>query len=163
MEEDFNLVEFWVQKKPKRWMAGVFAGLFAGLFSMTFASILAVMAGHEFWYAVKVPALPILGASATEVGMNMTSILVGFIAYEFLCVFWAVVFSHFVFSNAIKVLVPMGMVWACFSWIFLHNLFSKSWHDVKVADTSAGAAFFICVAYGLGLVSLRFFDKILNR
>ena len=92
----------------------------------------------------------------------MTSIVVGLVSFEMLCAFLGAVFAHFVFSNASGPLLGMGFTWGAFSWIFINNLFSPSFLDVRAANISRGAAFGFWMVFGLSLTSVAFFDRVLR-
>ncbi len=160
--EETNIVEIWLRRDSVRWMAGALAGAFAGLVAMAFAMILAVAAGHELWFPIKVAALPILGNDATAVGLTLGSIVVGLAAHQLLCIFLGVVFAHFTGTNSLAPLLGVGLVWGIFGWIFINNLFSRSFPAIRAAELSVGAAFFVWIVYGLSLTSVSFFDRALR-
>ncbi len=161
-EEDYNLVETWLRKDPSRWAAGFLAGLFAGVVALGLASIISVMAGKEFTFAVKLMATPLLGSFATEAGTQAAAVIAGFILFEAICAFWGLVFAHFTQTNHLSSLLAMGLVWGLFSWIFIWNLFLQSFDPIFWAQISAGAVFPICLAYGISLTSVAFFDRIMG-
>jgi hypothetical protein len=92
----------------------------------------------------------------------MPTLIAGFFSFEALAAFFGFVFSHFVFTNRLSMLVGMGFAWAGFSWVFIVNLFSPSFRDIFVSDFSRGGAFGVCCAYGLALTSVAFFDRVLR-
>jgi hypothetical protein len=53
----------------------------------------------------------------------------------------------------------MGLTWGAFSWIFLNNLFSPSFLDIRALRIPNGAAFFVCLVYGVALTSVAYFDQ----
>jgi len=162
MEKDSDIVAIWLKKDPKRWMAGVLAGAFAGLMALTFAAVLASLSGYELWFPIKAMALPILGNTATEMGLSgggFKSLLVGLLTFEFLACFWGALYAHFTGTNALPPLLGMGLTWGAFSWIFLNNLFSPSFMALRAAHLSNGAAFFVCMVYGVALTSVAYFDR----
>lgn len=160
--EEMDLVAIWLRRDPVRWIAGILAGAFAGGLMLVFSMVLAAVLGAELWLPAKLPALPFLGADALEIGMNMKAILIGIVVHELLCSFWGLIFAHFTGTNHLPALLGVGFTWAAFSWIFMNNLFFPSFRDFYVAQIPQGAAFFACLVYGLGLVSVAFFDRVLR-
>ncbi len=156
---DINVVEIWLRKDPKRWIAGVMAGIFAGTVALAVAMIIAVVAGHEIWYPAKLMATGLLGPSATVTGFNLGPILAGIIVLDLICVFWGFVYAHFTGTNNMNALLAMGVVWGTFSWIFVWNLFLQSVKPINWAHIPPSAAFPVCLAYGLSLASVAFFDR----
>jgi hypothetical protein len=157
---EFNLVEIWLRRDPVRWIAGVFGGLFAGAIALGLAMIIAQMAGHEVVYPAKLMGATILGPSATEIGPDMKSVFTGLAVFELICAFWGFVYAHFTGTNSIKALFLMGLVWGAFSWIFTWNLFLQSSRPILWAGIPSTLTFPICMAYGISLVSVAFFDSI---
>lgn len=162
-DQDINMVEVWLRKNPSRWIAGVLSGLFAGLVALVFAMVLSAVLGAEFLFPAKLPAVPFLGRVATEYGFHLVPILVGVLVHLTLCSVLGLVFSHFVFTNSVKALLAMGLVWGLFSWVFIYNLFVQSFTMVLALEPSPGPAFFVNVIFGLSLASLAFFSKITRR
>ncbi len=160
-EGDINLVSDWVKLDVVRWMAGFGGGVFSGVVMLVFAMVLSATSGGDLWLPTKMLALPILGASALEYGLG-ASVIVGTIATLLLCGFLGIVFAHFTRTNRFLPLVSVGATWGIFSWIFLNNLFFKSWRDYYAAGTSDGAAFFVCLVFGMSLVSVAFFDRMVR-
>ena len=158
-DNDMNLVEFWLQANPRRWVAGIFGGLFAGAVAMGVAGVVSAKGGYEFLMPVKLMATPFLGNSATALD-NTPAVVLGFAFVEAIAAFWGFVFAHFVFTNAIGSLFSMGLAWGAFSWIFVWNLFLQSFRDLNAAKISAGPAFPVCMAYGISMVSVAFFDRV---
>lgn len=159
VEEDFNLVEGWLTPDVPRWIAGAMAGLFAGLVALGLAMVMAAVSGMEFWFPAKLMATTVLGSSATELGPHMGPILLGVALFEVLCAFWGFVYAQFVRSNQLGALLAMGVVWGLFSWIFIWNLFMHSFQTIMVADVSPATVFPICMAYGVSLTAVAFFDR----
>jgi hypothetical protein len=159
---DINLVEGWLKADPKRWLAGVLAGLFAALIAIAVAGIISVVGGMEFLFPVKLMATWVLGASATELGMHLGAIAVGFGVIGAICGFWGFVYAQFVRTNCLGPLLAMGLVWGIFSWVFEWNLFFHSIKPILTADVSPAPVFFICLAYGISLTSVAFFDRSLR-
>ena len=159
---EYNLVEIWLRRDPIRWLAGLLGGLVAGVFAMLVGMFIATSAGMEATFPVKLLGTIVLGASATELH-QVQGALVGFLVLEFICVFWGVIFAHFTGTNSVKALLSMGLVWAAFSWIFIWNLFLPSFKTIFAANISAGAAVPVCLAYGLGLATISFFDSMLRE
>lgn len=162
-ENDMNLVALWLRKDPLRWLAGAMGGIFAGTLMLLFAMGLAYISGVEVWFPIKVAALPFLGSSATEIGLNPTSILYGLLFSEGLCLLLGVLFAHFTGTNNLKALAPMGLVWGVFTWIFICNLFTQSFHPVFAAQISPSITFPVALVFGLSLVSVAFFDRVLRH
>lgn len=159
---EINLVEMWLRRDPTRLMAGAAAGLFAGVMGMVFAMIVAVVLGQEAWFPVKFGALPFLGGAATEFGFNLKSILLGILFHEFLGLVLGVVFAHFVYSNAMPALLAMGLVWGTFTWIFISNLFLRSFTDVLAVNLPSSVFFPVNLVFGLSMTSVAFFDRMLR-
>jgi hypothetical protein len=156
---EYNLVELWLRKDPIRWISGALAGLFAGLVAMGLAMFIASASGMDPWFPVKLIGSTALGPEATQIGFNLRSILVGGFLFEAVCLFLGGVYAHFTGTNYLGALLPMGLVWAAFSWIFIWNLFMQSFNTVFTAQISSGVVFPICIAYGLSLASVAFFDQ----
>lgn len=160
--QDMNIVALWLSCDPTRWVAGAISGLFAGIVAICCAALMASIAGVEFWFPVKLMATILLGPSATVLGANFGSILTGFLLIEALALFFGVVYAHFARTNSLPALFGMGLTWGAFSWIFIWNLFLQSFRPIFVAAVSSGAAFFVCMAYGLALISVAFIDRALR-
>jgi hypothetical protein len=159
---EYNLVEIWLRRDPIRWLSGVLGGLVAGVIAMLVGMLIATSTGMEASFPIKLMGTIVLGASATELNQTQGAV-VGFLVLEFICVFWGVIFAHFTGTNSLKALLPMGLVWAAFSWIFIWNLFLPSFNTILAAQVSAGAALPVCIAYGLGLSTISFFDSALRK
>ena len=159
---EYNLVEIWLRRDPIRWLAGVLGGLVAGVIAMLVGMFIATSVGMEATFPIKLLGTTVLGASSTELN-QIQGAVVGFLVLEFICVFWGVVFAHFTGTNSLKALLPMGLVWGTFSWIFIWNLFLPSFKTIFAAQISAGAALPVCLAYGLGLSTISFFDSSLRK
>ncbi|RYZ68937.1 MAG: hypothetical protein EOP09_08615, partial [Proteobacteria bacterium] len=157
-EGDFNLVEIWLQFDLPRLIAGFMAGLFAGVVMAVFAGILAVLGGYEFLYPVKIAAAPFLGNVATATGFS-GAVILGFIVHEVICGVLGMVYSHFTKTNKILPLLGAGFMWGTFSWVFIQNLFVRSFQDVMTAELPSGAAFFVLLVFGFSLSSIRVFDR----
>ena len=161
-DEDFNLVELWLRTDPRRWIAGALAGAFAGAVALALAMVMSAMSGREFWYAPKLLGTILLGAFATETGPHFGAILAGIVVMEAICVFWGVVYAHFTGTNSLGPLLAMGVVWGLFSWVFTWNLFLPAFRTIYAAQISPAAAFPICLAYGLSMTSVAFFDRMIS-
>jgi hypothetical protein len=161
-ENDLNIVSMWTKIDPTRWVSGAFAGILAGVISLAVAMMICKIAGYELLYPVKLLAGWVMGTSATEYGMNVTPILVGGMLYAVLAVFWGMVYAHFTGTNSLSALLPMGLVWALFLWIFNWCLFGQSIRTVYWAGIPAGVIMPVCLAYGLSLSSVAFFDRTLR-
>ncbi len=157
MEE--NLVEKWLRRDPVRWIAGGMAGVFAGAVAMGLAMVLASCAGMEIWFPVKLIGTVLLGASATEMGGAAGGIVAGSMVIGVLGALLGFVFSHFTYTNSIKALLAMGLVWGTFSWIFIWNLFLPSFKTIFAAQIPAGPVLPVCLIFGLALSSVAFFDR----
>jgi phage shock protein PspC (stress-responsive transcriptional regulator) len=161
MQED-RIVEKWLRRDTTRWFAGVLAGLFAGSVAMIFAMYIASSASLESWLPVKLFATLLFGNKATEYGMNTTYVFAGAAVLSVIFAIWGTIFAHFVYTNHMPSLLAMGMVWGVFLWIFNWNLYLQSFLEIRSAGISAGAAFPVCLAYGVSLVSVAFFDRVLR-
>ncbi len=155
---EYNLVEVWLRKDPIRWISGGLAGLFAGIVAMGLAMFIASSVGMESWFPVKLISTVALGPSATEIG-NMKAVLVGGFIFEALCLFLGIIYAHFTGTNFLGALIPMGLVWGTFSWIFIWNLFMQSFKPIFAAQISSAVAFPVCITFGLALSSVAFFDQ----
>jgi hypothetical protein len=157
---DFNLIEMWLQFDLPRLIAGLFAGLFAGVVMAAAAGVFATIGGYEFLYPVKIAAAPFLGNEATALGMNLGPIVLGFIVHEVICAALGMVYAHFTKTNQLLPLLGAGFMWGTFSWVFIQNLFVRSFIDVRTADLPSGIAFFVLLIFGFSLSSIRVFDRI---
>jgi len=155
-----NLVEVWLRRDPVRWLSGGLAGLLAGAVAMAVAMGIATSFGFELWFPVKLVGTIALGPTATEMGTNMKSVYVGGSIIEGLCLFLGVIFAHFTGTNNLVALLSMGLVWGTFSWIFIWNLFLQSFRPIFAAQIPSGPVFPVCLAFGLSLASVAFFDFI---
>jgi hypothetical protein len=159
-EGDFDLIALWLDFDVVRIFAGVAAGLFAGVVMAVVAILFSVMGGHEVFYALKIPAIPILGAEAMNYGMS-TSVVVGFIVHEIICAVLGGVYAHFTHTNHLKALLAAGFMWGCFSWVFIQNLFIRSFPEVMTLQIPSGVAFFVLQIFGLSLSSVIIFDRMI--
>jgi hypothetical protein len=159
---EHNLVEIWLRRDPIRWVAGILAGLLAGAVAMLVAMLL-TSATHSFepTFPMKLMGTIVMGASATEIGQT-EGMWAGFIVIQMLCAFWGFVYAHFTGTNRLPALLPMGLVWGIFSWIFIWNLFLQSVRPIVAAHVPTAAALLICVTYGLSLSSVSIFDRLLR-
>ncbi len=160
-EGDINLVALWLRFDLPRLMAGAMAGAFAGVIMAVVAGLCARMGGFEFLYPVKVAALPILGNTATNYGMNIPAIALGFIVHEVICIVLGVVYAHFTQTNKLLPLLGAGFMWGTFSWVFIQNLFVRSFLEVRTEDLPSGVAFFVLLVFGFSLASIRIFDRMI--
>jgi hypothetical protein len=159
---EMNLVEKWLRINPRRWIAGAMTGLFAGVVSMIVAGVLASRGGKEFLFPVKLMGAAWLGNSATDLGGPSIGVIVGFIHWEFIAVFWGVVYSHFVFATRLSSLAAMGLAWGAFSWVFLWNLFLQSFNAINAAMIGGAPGLPVCFAYGLSMAALPVFRGLLG-
>jgi hypothetical protein len=160
-EGDINIVALWVKLDVIRWMAGFAAGVFSGAIALVASMVVTASTGGDLWMPLKVGALPFLGGHALEYGMGF-SVYLGAAALLGLCGFLGILFAHFVRTNRFMPLFSVGATWGIFSWIFLNNLFFKSWRDFLAAGLSDAKIFFVCLLFGVSLVSLAFFDRMLR-
>ena len=161
-DNDMNLVEIWLRKDPPRWIAGVLAGLLAGAVAMAVAGLISRAAGFQMLFPLKLMATPFCGPAATDLDAGIGTVLVGLALIETICAFWGFVFAHFTGTNSLSALLAMGIVWAAFSWVFLWNLFFQSWKPIFAAQIPAGVVFPVCLAYGISLCSVAFFDRMIR-
>ena len=157
---DFNLVEIWIRRDPVRWMAGAFAGLFAALVMWLTTALMARTCGNEGWFLLKAFAIPLLGGKAMAFGFHPQAIFTGAVLFGLLAAFLGVIFAHFTGTNRAKPLLAMGVVWGCFSWIFLNNLFSSSFREVFALQVPKGYALGAWMAFGIAMASVSFFDRL---
>jgi hypothetical protein len=155
------MVQYWLRKDPTRWFAGVLGGAFAGLVAMAVAMAIASSAGFEFWYPVKLFSTPFLGGAGTD-NTSMTGAWIGIAMWEALAVFWGFVYSHFVYTNSFRSLLPMGLVWGLFLWIFNWNLYLQSFKPIRWAAIPSSTAILLCVLYGVSLASVGIFDRMMR-
>lgn len=160
-EGDINLVALWLRFDLPRLMAGAMAGAFAGIIMAVAAGIFAKMGGYEFLYPVKVAALPVLGNVATNYGMHMGAITLGFLIHETICVVLGMVYAHFTKTNKLLPLLGAGFVWGTFSWVFIQNLFSRAFQEIIEADLPSGIAMIVLLIFGFSLSSVRIFDRMI--
>jgi len=159
VENDSNLVEFWVKKDPVRWFAGAISGLFAGVVALLAAMILSTQGDGDPWIVAKLAALP-WNDRALEFAAPNSVVFTGILIHEGFCVFLGVIFAHFTGTNSIPALLGMGVAWGLFSWIFINNLFTPSFHDVAVAGVPKWPALLICLVFGVSLTSVSVFDRV---
>ncbi|MBS1962249.1 MAG: hypothetical protein JST04_08540 [Bdellovibrionales bacterium] len=159
-EGEMDLVATWLVFDLPRTIAGAMAGIFAGLVAWTFAGFLAKAGGYEFWFPFKVPAAVVLGRDALTYGMTH-AVFVGTFIHCFICAVLGMVYSHFVKSNRLDALLGAGFMWGTFSWVFINNLFVRSFLHVREMELPNGPAFFILLVFGFSLASLKVFDRIL--
>lgn len=159
-EGEIDLVATWLKFDLPRTIAGAVAGIFAGMVAMVVAGLLAKSAGMEFWYPFKIPAAPFLHNGAMTYGMT-SAIFVGVVVHSILCAILGMIFSHFVKTNQTLPLLGAGFMWGTFSWIFINNLFVKSFQNVMELDIPAGSAFLVYLVFGFSLSSIRLFDRII--
>ena len=156
---EYNLVEVWLRKDPARWIAGAFAGLLAGAVAMAVAMMIAASQGFEAWFPAKLVGTILLGPSATEIGL-MGGVVAGLFLFEVVCLIFGMIYAHFTGTNNIKALLGMGLVWGAFSWVFIWNLFMQSFKPIFAAQIPSTPVFPVCIAYGLSLASVAFFDRL---
>lgn len=161
-EYDPNIVATWLQADPIRWVSGALAGILAGGIALVFAMGVGLLGGFELWFPAKLMAAIVLGGHATDYGFNVPTILFGVVFTEIVTAFLGILYSHFVSTNSFKGLLPMGMVWGIFSWIFIWNLFMRSFKMILAADIPSGAVFPICIVFGVSLASVSFIDRALR-
>jgi hypothetical protein len=159
-EGDIDLVATWLVFDLPRTIAGAIAGIFAGLVAWTFAGFLAKSGGYEFWFPFKIPAAVVMGRDALTYGMT-SAIVVGTVIHSTICAVLGMVYSHFVKSNRPIALLGAGFMWGTFSWIFINNLFVRSFLNVREMELPNGPAFFILLVFGFSLASLKVFDRII--
>lgn len=155
-----DLVGTWLVFDLPRTIAGAIAGVFAGLVAWVFAGFLATLGGYEFWFPFKVPAAVILGRDALTYGIT-PAIIVGTLVHSSICAVLGMVYAHFVKSNRPAALLGAGFMWGTFSWVFINNLFVRSFLNVRELELPNGPAFFILLVFGFSLASLRVFDRII--
>ena len=130
-ETEINLTDIWLRRDPARWVAGIMAGLLAGAVMLGFAMVVSAAFGQEFWYPAKIPAVPFLGAAATDIGMHVSAIVTGIVVHEVLCAFLGLVFAHFTGTNSLPALLGMGVTWglgtfvASFFFAYRHDLIRR--------------------------------------
>ena len=156
-----NLVENWLRRDPVRWISGGLAGLLAAIAAICLAMILSYCSGLQSWLPLKLVGTILMGPVATDVDLAQGAISGG-ILLALVSVFLGAVFSHFVYTNELKSLLAMGLVWGIFSWIFIWNLFMQSFSSIFAAQIPATVVFPICLLFGLTLASVSFFDRMLR-
>lgn len=162
-DNDMNMVATFLVADPVRWVAGVVAGAFAGVIALVLAMIMASAAGYEFLFPAKLMGTILLGAEATASDAGVAPVIVGFVIFELVAMLWGFVFGHFTrATNALPALLGVGLAWAAFSWVFIWCLFLQSFRPIFVANLNYGAAIPVCLAYGLGLTSVAFFDRMIR-
>jgi hypothetical protein len=162
-EGEMNLVVHWSRVDPTRWISGVLAGILAMAIAMVLAGIFSTAGGMGFLFPVKLMATPVLGSSATEFASGAGAVIVGAIVVGIIGAFWGFVYSHFVFTNSLSALLPMGLVWAVYLWIFNWNLYFQSFKTISVTNLPRSLVLFVCIAYGLSLSSVAFFDRAIRK
>ena len=101
-----------------------------------------------------------LGLGLDQRVMPCRLLLVGALVLTAIFGFFGFVYAHFTAVNHAGVLLGVGFSFGTWSWIFLNNLFSNSNRDWMTNQISHGAAFWLCMIYGLGLYSVKGFEKI---
>lgn len=162
-EADMNLVELWLRKDPIRWLAGAAAGLFAGLVALAFAMIIAGATGLDPLFPIKLIATIPAGSAATELAFSMPMIIIGLAFFELIGAFFGLAYAHFTATNHLASLLAMGLVWGLFSWIFIWNLFMPAFRVIVAAGVPAAGALPVCLAYGVALTSVAFFDRAMRK
>ena len=119
--------------------------------------------GESLWVPLQLPAILILGPDAVTIGGGSKALIIGLLVHEAIAVFWGVVFAHMTGTNRVSALLGVGLAWGLFSWVFIQNLFSQSVREIFVFHFPAGLAIFGCLAYGLSLSSVAFFDRLLRK
>lgn len=158
---EYNLVEIWLRKDPVRWIAGGLAGLFAGTVAIGVAMMISSSHGLEPWFPIKLAGTILLGPNSTDI-MSTKGITAGGSLLGGLFLVLGIAYAHFTGTNFLGALLPMGLVWGIFSWIFIWNLFSQSWQPIFAARIPSGPMFLICIVFGLSLASVAFFDRVLR-
>ncbi|OFZ22909.1 MAG: hypothetical protein A2X94_14855 [Bdellovibrionales bacterium GWB1_55_8] len=156
---DLNLVEFWLRRDPERWLIGALAGFIAAAISMGVAMIAAGFTIGEIWFPLKLAAVPVLGGGATRFGFAVLPILIGLVSIVALSGLLGFLFAHFVWSNSLRVLLPMGLTWGIFCWVFIWNLFLQSVRAIFTLQVSSGVAFGVCLVFGLSLTVVAALDR----
>jgi len=159
-EGEMDLVATWLVFDLPRTIAGAIAGIFASLVAWVFAGFLATAGGYEFWMPFKVPAAPILGRDALTLGMS-PAVIVGTVVLSIIGAVLGMIYAHFVRSNRMDALLGAGFMWGTFSWIFINNLFIRSFLNVREMELPNGPAFFVLLVFGFSLASLKVFDRII--
>src|SRR5215210_2245512 len=159
---EYNLVEMWLRKDPIRWVSGALAGLLAGFVALVVAAVIASALHYEALFPIKLIGSIILGPSATAVDNN-SGVLPGVVLFEGVALFLGFVYGHFTSVNQMTALLPMGLVWGIFSWIFIWNLFMQSFLTVFAARIPSGAILLVCIAFGIALSSVSVFDRMLRK
>jgi hypothetical protein len=157
-EGEMDLVAMWLVFDLPRTIAGAMAGVFAGLVALVFAGILSMIGHLEFLYPFKIGAAPILGREALDFGFS-GAVILGTLVSLVLCAILGMVYSHFTKTNRLVPLLGAGFMWGTFSWIFINNLFTKSFLNIRELDLPAGPAFFVYLVFGFSLASIRIFDR----
>lgn len=158
-EGEMDLVAIWLTFDLPRTIAGMMAGVFAGIVAWIFGGLIALKSGQEFWVPFKLAASPILGNEAMNFGFGK-AVIIGLIVHSIICAVLGGVFAHFTKTNKTLPLVGAGFMWGTFSWIFIQNLFVRSFLDVRTYDIPSGIAFFVLLVFGFSLISIKFFDRL---
>ncbi|MEK7690218.1 MAG: hypothetical protein AAB425_04280 [Bdellovibrionota bacterium] len=161
---DENIVEVWLRRDPVRWMAGLAGGLLSGLVMLLAAMISAKVAQVDALFPIKVAAVPLLGAGATEFAAKGSVLAVGLFTHLFLCAVLGVVFAHFTGAvRTVKGLLGYGLVWGVFAWIFIFNLFVQAFTEIFALQLPSGLALPIHLLFGLTLASVAWFDQMFRQ
>jgi len=160
---DHNIVEIWLRRDQKRWIAGAITGLLAALI-MFFAVVVASLftQGIDKFYLIRVFALPIVGRDAMNLSLGAGALLPGFALFGFLSVILGVVYAHMTGTNNMKALCGVGLTWGLFSWIFISNLFSPSFRLIHVENISPIKALGAWLIFGFSLTLIRWIDPLVR-
>lgn len=159
---EYNFLDTWMTFNGRRWLAGAMAGIFAGLTMVIFGAIICASKGVDVTFPAKVGALPWLGADCLEFG-SMKAIVIGLLSHLSLSAFLGATYAHFTGVNHPKALFGMGITWGIFAWIFIHNLMARSIPAYRTADLPSGIMFFAWLVFGVSLMSVAVFDRLLSK
>ncbi len=154
---EYNVVALWVNPRKQRLIAGALAGLFAGTLLLIFGILYCVFTGNEWLAPFKIPALYVMGGSAMAYGFG-PAVFVGTVMHYIGSALIGMYYAHATGVNHKGALFGVGLTWAAFGWVFITNLFSPAFRAYFAAEIPQGVMFFAWIVFGLGLMSVAWFD-----
>ena len=160
---EYDLVAQWLRRDRARWIAGAISGLFAAAVAILAGMTLSALTGQsDITLTPKIFGTLIVGSSATEYTSGV-GLWAGTLVLEILGMISGMIYSHFVPSQSLYALLPMGAAWGIFSWIFLWNLTLQSFTTISALGVPSSEAFAVCLSFGLSLSLIKLFDPLARK